>query len=749
MATTATAWAAAPVVGRRLPCGALRAALVAASLALVFETANVLVLPRLYPVFHGGLSVLAALLSPVIGRGVRSIFAAEGGALASRPRPHFPLAMALGAIVVSTQAAPSSQKLALADNLRVIFLDRAPLLAFGVELGQLLAPPPPLEPPPVDVEERGTARHALDWRERDVLLVSVDALRADHVGAYGYTRATTPHIDALAREGTLFLRAYCPTPHTSYSITSMMTGKNMRPLLAQGLGLDSDTFAGLLRTYGYRTAAFYPPAVFFIDEDLFAPFRDKKLDFEYARVEFADPAERAGAVRSYLETQPQDRKVFVWVHLFDPHEPYVAHPEHPFGDRDIDRYDSEIAAADEGIGAVVAAMRARRPNTVVIVTADHGEEFGEHRGRYHGTTVYEEQVRVPLVIVGPGVPARGRVETPAQTIDVLPTVLGALDVPLPPRIRGHDLGAWLSASRPPDGDNSRDTERHKALPPPAFAETDEYTLLADAEWRLVCARRASACSLYNLDLDPGEAHDASAANMERFAAMKALLRRLEASHGHYERTRGGAFGGKPWPEAIRRGLAGDGDAAKDVAGLLDDSDVLFRRKAAEVLFDLKRKEVAPDLRLALSRDDDDIVRRWCALALTRLGEGAPRSIELLDDPDVAWRRLAALALAENGDARGSEVLVSWWQTATLPYPRAREVLSAFAQIRPKEAASILSLSLGDVRLRPYVAETLAAIGQSSSRGPLAERLAAERYQTARVALAEALLRLGAKNELVG
>jgi arylsulfatase A-like enzyme len=656
-------------------------------------------------------------------------------------------------------APANARRLSLADNLRFIFLERAPLLGLGVELATALAPPPPLEPEPVADDARSDTRLEIDWRGRDIVLISVDALRADHVGAYGYARPTTPHIDALAREGTLFLRAYCPTPHTSYSVTSMMTGKNLRPLLVQGLGMDSDTFAGILRTYGYRTAAFYPPAVFFIDEELFAPFRDSRLGFEYARVEFADPHQRADAVRAYLDKQPIDRKVFLWVHLFEPHEPYVLHPEHPFGERDIDRYDSEIALADEGIGEVVGVVRGRRPNAIVMVTADHGEEFGEHQGRYHGTTVYEEQVRVPLVVAAPGLPTSRRVEPPVQTIDILPTVLAALDVPRPPRIRGRNLARWLqdkarasSSGRPGAAAASAPSAAAafgQQESSPAFAATDEQTLLADAEWRLVCARRAGACALYNLDLDPGELRDVSPANLDRFTAMKAALRRIEASQGRYENAGAREEGGKPWPDAIRRGLAGDGESAREVAALLDDSDVAFRRKAAEVLFDLKRKEAAPELRLALSRDEDDVVRRWCALALTRLGEGAPRTTDLLDDADVAWRRLAALALAENGDSRGSATLVAWWQSQPPPpYLRAREVLDAFAQIRSKEAAPALIRSLDDVRLRPYIAETLAAIGLPSARAPLVERLSTERYQNARVATAEALVRLGAKSELV-
>jgi hypothetical protein len=319
-------------------------------------------------------------------------------------------------------------------------------------------------------------------------------------------------------------------------------------------------------------------------------------------------------------------------------------------------------------------------------------------------------------------------------------VLAGLDIPVPPRIVGRSLGRWLAAAASSSGS--------KETPPVAFAVTDDQAMLADAHFRLVCARRAGACALFDLDLDPDEARDRSAAERERFGAMKSLLRRVEASQGVYESAVSRAPGAKPWPDPIRRGLAGDGEAAREIAALLDDSDVGFRRKAAELLFDLKRKEAAPELRLALSRDEDDVVRRFSALALTRLGEGAPRTVELLDDPDPSWRRLAALALAENGDARGTAVLVAWWQTDPPPFARAREVLAALAQIRAKEATPALIRSLDDVRLRPYVAEALAAIGQPSARAPLAERWAAERYQNARQALGEALVRLGAKHELV-
>jgi arylsulfatase A-like enzyme/HEAT repeat protein len=740
----ALAFTASPWAARVSSTAPRQSALAGAALALGFTVVNHAVLPRLYPAFHLGLALFTVMTAPVIGRGFRAPRAPDDIG-------RFAPAISLAALLLAIAAAPRiAERISRVDNLRMIFLDRTILLALGVELGARLAPPAPLAASVAPEERHSDEHQAIDWRGKDILLITVDALRADHVGAYGYPRPTTPALDELARKGVLFSRAYCPTPHTSYSVASLMTGKNLHPLLVQGLGADSDTIAGLTRIYGYRTAAFYPPAVFFIDEELFSSFRDRKLDFEYARVEFAEPSERAEAVTNYLATQPRDQRVFLWVHLFEPHEPYVAHAAYDFGDRDVDRYDGEVAFADAGIGRIVRAMRSERPETVVIVTADHGEEFGEHRGRYHGTTVYEEQVRVPLVVEGPGVPAGRRVQAPVQTIDILPTVLGALDIPRPPRIGGHDLGHWM---RPPSSEVDlssigEGTSRPDAIrgveAPAAISETDDQILLADAMWRLVCARRAGACALYDLNTDPEQAHDVSTAHRDRFQTMKAALRRIETTRGHYEAAQAGV---RPWPVPIRRGLGGDADAAPEIAELLDDSDASFRRKAAELLFQLKRPEAAAPLRLALTRDEDATVRRWAALALARLGQSNDLAIELMKDEGRETRRLAALSLGENGDARGTPVLVEWWQSERLPYTRAREVLAALAKVRAKEAVMPLIASLGDLRLRPLIADTLAAIGQPAARAPLAEHLARERNKDTRFALAAALVKLGARSEL--
>jgi arylsulfatase A-like enzyme len=705
-----------------------RFALGTAAVIVCCELANRYVLVRLYPAFHTALSLSALLLSPAVlvpplaarpGQGRTDL---RRGLLAA-------LGLSLVGLVSLALVRPAAERLARFDNLRLILLESAPIAAEIVAQSARLAPPEPL-PEPGELEVAGgTTSSPLGFHGHDVLLVTIDALRADHVGAYGYSRKVTPHLDELAARGAVFERAYCPTPHTSYSVTSLLTGKYMRPLLLQGVGEDSDTLAGLLRTYGYRTAAFYPPAVFFIDQNRFQSFEKRQLDFEYRWVEFAEGEKRLAQVRDYLQRAPRDKPLFLWVHLFGPHEPYEAHPGFDFGDRDIDRYDSEIAAADATLGRLVALMHDRKPGGVTIVTADHGEEFGDHGGRYHGSSVYEEQVRVPLVIVGPGVKAQRSTEV-VQTIDLMPTVLSALAVPRPPRIRGRDLGTLLAGVR-------------KSEPGMAYAETDDQALYAEGPLRLVCARRLGACKLFDLEKDPKQTRDASADHLEALARLRGKQRELAASHGRYEQS-GLRAEGKGWPAPILRGAGGDSDAAEEVAALLEDADVAIRRRAAELLFELARKETAPALRLALGRADDEMVRRFCALALTRLGEGAPLTTELLKDTDLRFRRLAALALAENGDKRGEELLVAWWRDhAQRDYQRSRELLNVFATLRTKDAVVPLMQSLSDVRLRPFIALTLGKIREEAAASALLGALNEERMQSTRVALATALVELEA------
>lgn len=721
---------AAFVLARKLP--ALRpktAALGGLTVALAAWFADAFVLVRLYPALHWLLFVVT-----VIAWSATWLFVREHR-FAKLLSP-----IGLAVAVLSLAWTPRAAKaVSTDDNLRRVLLEHAPLLGRSVVLANHIAPPPPLEddasltttsvaavtPAPV---------RALDWTGRDILLLTVDALRADHLSSYGYSRPTTPNIDRLAAGGVRFAHAYCPTPHTSYSVTSLMTGKYMRPLLAMGAGDDSETWADYLRHYGYRTAAFYPPAVFFIDEHRFSHMKARSLGFEYKKEEFAGPELRGAQVASYLETAPKDKPLFMWVHAFEPHEPYVAHPEHVFaGGRPVDAYDSEVAAADALIGSIVALFEAKRPGAIVIVSADHGEEFDDHGGRYHGTTVYEEQVRVPLVVHGPGIAPRV-VDAPVQTIDLLPTVLSSLDIPLPARVRGRDLGGVISGK----------AEAGEGL---AFSETDDHTLVARGKDRLVCARKIASCTLFDLAQDPTETK-ADTSRPERTKELRRVTAGIERENGTLEKT--------SLPEALRRGLQGDRDAAEDIAPLFDDARVDIRRLATQCAFRLRAPELENQLGRALAHDEDAQVRSNAVLALARTAKDLdPRVVPLLSDADARVRRDAALVLAEHGDGRGESELVHRWEVAFAKGAKehgeldeARELLAAFAKIRARGATPALLSSLADVRLRPHVVDALAAIGDPAAKRPIFEFFEDEPYANVRPKEARALAILGAKEELL-
>jgi HEAT repeat protein len=707
------------------------------------------VLPRLYPAFH------AALFGGTLFGAAIVAFAMRGDDSPSRVALVGSAAVTAALVFEWVSLPRALGAIEQRSNLRIALVEHAPISGRAVEVASALGQGDPfgLRGPAANRAEAEEISRTLDWSGHDIVLISIDALRADHVSAYGYARPTTPNIDALARDGTLFQSAYCPTPHTSYSVTSMLTGKYMRPLLALGLGADSETWAQHMRRYDYRTAAFYPPAVFFIDEEHFQTFEKAQLGFEYAKVEFADPPLRERQVDEYLRGASAGVPLFLWVHFFEPHEPYVVHPEHVFAGGtppEIDAYDSEVAAADDGVGRIVRLVRALRPGAAFIVTADHGEEFGEHGGRYHGTTVYEEQVHVPLVIDGPGVRRGVREASVVQTIDLLPTVLSALGIPRPARVRGRDLGPLLAASH----GGAPIAEPDVGF---AFAETDDYALVASGDVRLVCERRAAACALYRPAEDPRERHDLAAAEAARFGELRASLRSIELEFGRYERGDGRAL-----PEALRRGIQGDVEAAVDVAALLDDADVAIRRKAAEVCFDLRSDDARAALRRALTHDEDEDVRRWSRLALVRLGVEAPEVLEgLRKDPASAWRRRAALARAERGDGAGCDELGAWWGDVLPPSDQAsedgepprllldlehiREILVAAGKARCQTMVPGLLRGLADVRARPYIADVLGVLGDDRARAPLLALLAGEPNVTSRVHEARALLSLGARS----
>jgi len=277
-----------------------------------------------------------------------------------------------------------------------------------------------------------------------VLLISVDTLRPDHLGYAGYSRPTSPVIDALAGTGTVFTNAYSQSGWTLPSMATILTGRYPKDHQATDfhytLRKDLPTLAGILKEHGYDTRGY-------VSHVLLSPTygMDRGFThFDHSVLDRGDP-HKISTSRELTELACKDLRnlkapFFVWVHYFDPHFAYLEHAQwSSFGDSDLDRYDQEIAFTDSYIGQLLDLFRKRKDweRTFVVFTADHGEEFGEHGGEYH-ETCYQEVLRVPLVITGPDVAPR-RDAARAEQIDLLPTILARLGVPAPEGLPGRDL----------------------------------------------------------------------------------------------------------------------------------------------------------------------------------------------------------------------------------------------------------------------------------------------------------------------
>lgn len=379
---------------------------------------------------------------------------------------------------------------------------------------------------------------ALPSRPASVLLITVDTLRADRLGAYGDEAARTPHMDALASGGVVFDRAYTPSPITLPAHTSMMTGllppaHGVRGNGAFALGPGIPTLAEALRSRGLATAAFiggFPLAGRFGLARGFDVYDDAMGKPPGVSYEFAE--RQADAVvesaRSWLAAHPG--RVFVWVHLFDPHAPYDPPPAY----RASDPYRGEIAAADAAIGTLMAAWSARAEPSLVVLTSDHGEAFGEHGEQSHSLFVYDTTLRVPLVVRGPGWPAGRRVTMPVGITDLAATVVDAVGPGS--SVPGRSLRRFLEGG-------ARETLYAETLAPRLDFGWSDLRAWRDGRYKYI---RAPRPELYDVQADPAEARDVSAVHPDVAARLGAELERVIVASGEVESRRG------PDPDAAER-----------------------------------------------------------------------------------------------------------------------------------------------------------------------------------------------------
>lgn len=347
----------------------------------------------------------------------------------------------------------------------------------------------------------------------DVYLVTIDTLRADHVHCYGYDRILTPALDSLALNGIRFAQAFTPSPITNTSHASILTGllPSVHGVSDFGVPLDKNypTWAELLKENGYQTAAFIGAVV--LDSHTLAPGLDRGFDFydnfpsapnsgtHWGRVE-----RRGGDVVQRAETwmtAHQEGSRFVWIHLYDPHDPYD--PPAPYSQLYRGHlYDGEIAYADHALLNFLAYLKRdhRYRNALIVVIGDHGEGLGEHGEATHGIFLYDATTHVPLIFKLPTgtrkyIQTGQVVNAQVQTTDILPTVLDLLGIAPTSGLSNRSLSKYFSN---PDG---------KSVP--VFGETD-YPLrfgwaplraIRDGGYKFIEAPKPE---LYNLAKDPRE-----------------------------------------------------------------------------------------------------------------------------------------------------------------------------------------------------------------------------------------------------
>ena len=400
-------------------------------------------------------------------------------------------------------------------------------------------------------------------RSPSVLLITIDTLRADHLGCYGYRRGATPAIDALAKQAAKFEHAFSAVPLTLPSHAALFTGtypfyNGVRDQPGFRLPDNIPTLTEYLARAGYATAAVLGSPVLSRRFGLSRGFDEYDDHFgastEELEAVFSDTKRPAETVvrlgLAWLDSKPAGKPYFLWLHFYDPHMPYVA-PE-PFRSRFADRpYDSEIAYTDSALATLFAGLRKRGlfESTVIALTADHGEGLGDRGESTHGYFIYDSTLHVPLLVKaasdasgvrqsrGTARPGQAPafeaahptdVKTPVSLVDLAPTLLRLVGIKVPTSMQGTDFSGSILAGEEP-------------RPHPVYAET-MYPLL-HLGWnplRALVAEtpgqqvekyiQAPHPELYDLGSDPGEKRNKSSSSSAEAATRREQLEAFVKTH---------------------------------------------------------------------------------------------------------------------------------------------------------------------------------------------------------------------------
>lgn len=458
-----------------------------------------------------------------------------------------------------------------------------------------------------------------------VILISIDTLRADHLGIYGYTKGRTPNIDALAKDGTVFDRAYAHAPQTLPSHTSMLTGQlpfehGVRDNIGFTVKPNTPTMASMFKSVGYGTGGFVSAYVLRTETgigqgfDVYnAEFPAGSLDRPLAQVQRSGAATVAAAInwmRSHV-----DPKIFMFVHMYEPHMPF----EPPDKFKDLAPYDGEIAAADEALGTLLAELRARDwyDNATIALVADHGEGLGDHGEEEHGLFLYESTIHVPFVLKMPGNRkwAGKRVKDPVQHIDLLPTFAAIVGATLPKDLRGRNLApVTMSGTLAAQGIYS------EAMMSRYHFGWSELTSLTDERYKFI---RAPKSELYDLETDRAETTNLFGDRAQVAQAMRTGLEGLIAGRSI---DAPGSVTSEDRERLAALGYVGSASVSSQTSGLTlpdpkDRADV--HRDFTEAAHAIGRLQFvkAAELLTAVTRKDPGMTDAWnqYAQVMVRLG----------------------------------------------------------------------------------------------------------------------------------
>jgi choline-sulfatase len=573
----------------------------------------------------------------------------------------------------------------------------------------------------------------------NIVVITIDTLRADHLGCYGYKQIRTPNIDGLAGDGIRFERAFTPVPITLPAHTVIFTGtyptlNGMHDFSGNRLGAEPPTLAALLKEQGYATGAVVGSAVLDSRFGLNRGFDFYYDHFEFNRLQEAnlDEMERPGNLVADKALEwlgnNYDKRFFLWMHLYDPHHPYQ--PPAPYSDEYKSHpYDGEIAFADAQVGRLISFLKKKGlyEHTLIVLSGDHGEGLGEHGEKTHGFFIYNSTLHVPLIIHLPSRTTSRSVTATVSLADVTPTILDALKIGIPRQVQGQTLLPLLSNKKSAD---SRSLYSETFLPRLHF----NWSELRGLELEKYHYIDAPKPELYDLSKDPHELDNLFSQKKAVSEQMKAKLDGLI-----HEYTPGAELAEKTAldPALMERlkslGYAGFSGGGNEKAKSSDLADPKDRIQTYELISDGmadsqhgRYAESVEKLNSALKTDPDSVpVHYLLGLDYYRL-QNYPEAItqfqrvlQLSPDYALAVFQLG-LSYARAGDA-----------------DRAIQTLQRALQLDPTNFSAAYNLGAVYVQQR-RVGEATAAFKQSIKIAP--------EYVRGHIALGEALLYQGEAEE---